>query len=238
MRLNELRDNPGAKRTRLRVGRGLGTGKGRTAGRGHKGQKSRSGVAMKGFEGGQMPIHRRLPKRGFKNIFRKHYAVVNLGRLQQAIDARKIDPKKAVTIEALAAAGVVGRVRDGVRLLAKGELKAKVNIEVTGASAAAIAAVEKAGGTVKVTISAEETRAAAGAKKTKKAEKRAAKSKKGGKSGKGAKEAKKADDKGSKEAKKAEKPAEKAVKADDKAEKAPEKTEKADKAAKETKDEG
>jgi large subunit ribosomal protein L15 len=215
MRLNELKDNPGAKKARTRVGRGLGSGKGRTAGRGHKGQKSRSGVAIKGFEGGQMPIHRRLPKRGFKNIFRKQYAVVNLGRLQEAIDAKAIDPKKAVTIEALVAAGVVGRVRDGVRLLAKGELKSKVDIEVTGASAAAIAAVEKAGGTVQVTITAEETKAAAEAKKTKKEAKRAAK-----KAGKGSKETKKA------------------AKAPEKAEKAPEKTEKAGKAEKETKDEG
>ena len=218
MRLNELRDNPGAKKARMRVGRGLGSGKGRTAGRGHKGQKSRSGVAIKGFEGGQMPIHRRLPKRGFKNIFRKNYAVVNLGRLQQAVDAKKIDPKKPVTIEALVAAGVVGRVRDGVRLLAKGELKTKVNVEVTGASAAAIAAVEKAGGTVKVTISAEETKAAAEAKKAKKAAKRASSGSKG---------AKKGDDKGSKQADK------EAKKGSDKSEKAPEKTEKkADKAEK------
>lgn len=223
MRLNELRDNPGAKKARTRVGRGLGSGKGRTAGRGHKGQKSRSGVAIKGFEGGQMPIHRRLPKRGFNNIFRKQYAVVNLGRLQQAIDAKAIDPKKAVTIEALVAAGVVGRVRDGVRLLAKGELKTKVNIEVTGASAAAIAAVEKAGGSVKVVISAEEIKAAAEAKKAKKEAKRAAK--KGGKSDKEAK----------KDGKKPEVKAEKAEKATEKADKAPEKAEKADKAEKDTK---
>ena len=235
MRLNELRDNAGAKHPRRRVGRGLGSGKGRTSGRGHKGQKSRSGVAIKGFEGGQMPIHRRLPKRGFNNIFRKHYALVNLGRLQVAIDDKKIDPKKTITIEVLTAAGVVGRVRDGVRLLAKGALNTKVNIEVTGASAAAIAAVKKAGGSVKVTISAEETRAAAEAKKTKKAEKRARKA------GKGAKKDAKKDDKGSKEAKKDDKKpdvkAEKADKGSEKAEKAPKTDEKADKGEKDAKKE-
>lgn len=226
MRLNELRDNPGAKKARTRVGRGLGSGKGRTAGRGHKGQKARSGVAIKGFEGGQMPIHRRLPKRGFKNIFRKQYAVVNLGRLQQAIDGKKIDAKKPVTIEALVAAGVVGRVRDGVRLLAKGELRAKVNIEVTGASAAAIAAVEKAGGTVKVTISAEETKAAAEAKKAKKEAKRA---------GSSSKKTKKGDDKGEKAPEKAEKKAKKAEKAPEAAVDAGDKAGKAEKDAKDVK---
>lgn len=150
MRLNELRDNPGARKERVRVGRGIGSGKGKTAGRGQKGQKSRSGVAIKGFEGGQMPIYRRLPKRGFTNPFRKEYAVVNLGQLQRAIDDGKIDAKQTISVEALQGAGLVNKVRDGVRLLAKGEIKTKVTVEVAGASKAAIAAVEKAGGQVVV----------------------------------------------------------------------------------------
>ncbi len=150
MRLNELRDNPGAKRTRKRVGRGPGSGKGKTAGRGHKGQKSRSGVAIKGFEGGQMPIHRRLPKRGFNNLFAKDFNEVNVGRLQQAVDKKALDPKKTVTVEALSAAGIIRRVKDGVRLLGQGELKTKLTIEVTGASAGAVKAVEKAGGSVAI----------------------------------------------------------------------------------------
>ncbi len=150
MRLNELQDRPGARQARKRVGRGMGSGRGKTATRGHKGQKSRSGVAIKGFEGGQMPIHMRLPKRGFKNIFGKRYAVVNLGRVQAAIDAKRLDAKKPITIEVLGAAGLVGKVRDGVRLLAKGELKDKASFEVTGASSAAVAAVEKLGGSVKL----------------------------------------------------------------------------------------
>ena len=154
MKLNELRDNAGATRQRLRVGRGIGSGKGKTGGRGVKGQKSRSGVAIKGFEGGQMPLHRRLPKRGFTNIFRKHFTPVNIGRLQGAIDAGKLDAKQPVTVDALRAAGLVGRVRDGVRLLAKGELKAKLTITVHGASRAAVAAVEAAGGTVDIIASA------------------------------------------------------------------------------------
>lgn len=149
MKLNELSDNPGARKDRMRVGRGIGSGKGKTGGRGVKGQKSRSGVAVKGFEGGQMPVYRRLPKRGFKNPFRKTFAVVNLGRLQQAVDDNRIDAKKTVDTAALSAAGLVGRdLGDGVRLLAKGELKAKLTIEVAGASQAAVAAVEKAGGKV------------------------------------------------------------------------------------------
>lgn len=150
MRLNELQDRPGARQARKRVGRGMGSGRGKTATRGQKGQKSRSGVAIKGFEGGQMPIHMRLPKRGFKNIFAKRYAVVNLGRIQAAIEAKKLNAKKPITIEVLGAAGLVGKVRDGVRLLAKGELKDKASFEVTGASAAAVAAVEKLGGSVKL----------------------------------------------------------------------------------------
>ena len=148
MRLNELRDNPGATRTQKRVGRGPGSGKGKTAGRGHKGQKSRSGVALKGFEGGQMPIHRRLAKRGFTNIFKMDFNEVNLGRVQSAIDKKTLDPKKAVTVEALLAAGVIRRVRDGVRLLGNGDLKTKVAFEVTGVSAGARKVVERGGGTV------------------------------------------------------------------------------------------
>ncbi|MBL4905917.1 MAG: 50S ribosomal protein L15, partial [Sneathiella sp.] len=131
--------------------RGIGSGKGKTSGAGQKGQKSRSGVAIKGFEGGQMPIHRRLPKRGFTNIFRKEFAVANLGRIQTAIDAGKLDAKETITIAKLQESGVVGKVVHGVRLLAKGELKSKVTLEVTGASKTAVEAVEKAGGSVTVT---------------------------------------------------------------------------------------
>lgn len=148
MRLNQLADNQGATKNRMRVGRGIGSGKGKTSGAGQKGQKSRSGVAIKGFEGGQMPIHRRLPKRGFNNIFRKNFAVANLGRVQEAIDAKKLNAKETITIAMLQEAGVVGKVVDGVRLLAKGELKTKVSFEVSGASKSAVEAVEKAGGTV------------------------------------------------------------------------------------------
>ena len=150
MKLNELANKPGSTKPRKRIGRGIGSGTGKTGGRGVKGQKSRSGVAIKGFEGGQMPIHMRLPKRGFNNINAKTFVPVNLGRLQEAIDAKKIDAKKTITIDVLKAAGVITRVKDGVRLLATGKIKAKVNIEVSGASAAAIAAVEKAGGSVTV----------------------------------------------------------------------------------------
>ncbi len=150
MRLNQLADNEGSTKNRMRVGRGIGSGKGKTSGSGQKGQKSRSGVAIKGFEGGQMSIYRRLPKRGFKNIFSKNFAVANLGRVQAAIDAGKLDPKATITAALLQEAGVVGKIGDGVRLLAKGELKAKVSFEVAGASKTALEAVEKAGG--KVTI--------------------------------------------------------------------------------------
>ncbi len=158
MKLNELRDNPGATKPRKRIGRGPGSGTGKTGGRGIKGQKSRSGVAIKGFEGGQMPLYQRLPKRGFNSRNRKSYAVVNLNILQKFIDAKKLDAKKAITEEALLEAGVVRRVLDGVRILAKGEITSKVNLEVTGASKAAIEAVEKAGGklTVKSTAAAAE----------------------------------------------------------------------------------
>jgi large subunit ribosomal protein L15 len=154
MRLNQLSDNPGARKSRIRIGRGIGSGKGKTGGRGGKGQTARSGVAVNGFEGGQMPLYRRLPKRGFNNIFRLDFVEVNLGRLQQAIDAGRLDAGKPVDAVALRAAGLIGRPRDGVRLLGKGELKAKLSIEVAGASKSAIAAVEKAGGSVKVTMPA------------------------------------------------------------------------------------
>ena len=150
MNLNELRDNAGARKARKRVGRGMGSGTGKTSGKGQKGQKSRSGVSLVGFEGGQMPLYRRLPKRGFKNPFSNDFAEVNLGRLQEAIDAKKVDAKKTVTEAVLEEAGVIRRRKDGVRLLGKGELKAKVTVEVTGASKGAIAAVEKAGGKVVV----------------------------------------------------------------------------------------
>jgi large subunit ribosomal protein L15 len=150
MKLNEIRDNPGAVKDRMRVGRGIGSGKGKTAGRGVKGQKSRTGVSIKGFEGGQMPLHRRLPKRGFTNIFRKDFNIVSLDRVQQAIDAGRLDAGATIDVAALKAAGVVKRLRDGVRLLSDGELKVKASFAVEGASRAAIAAVEKAGGTVTV----------------------------------------------------------------------------------------
>lgn len=148
MKLNEIRDNAGAKKARMRVGRGIGSGKGKTCGRGGKGQTARSGVAINGFEGGQMPIYRRLPKRGFNNIFRRQYVVVNLDRLQMAVDAGKLDPKVTVTSETLTTGGIISHPRDGIRLLAKGELTSKLTIEVSGASAAAVASVVKAGGNV------------------------------------------------------------------------------------------
>ena len=158
MGLNNLKPAEGSKFNRKRVGRGPGSGLGKTSGRGHKGAQSRSGYKYRrGFEGGQMPLHRRVPKRGFNNIFRKDYVVVNLGRLQQAVDAGKLDAGKAVDVAALQGAGIVNNARDGVRLLAKGELKAKLSLEVAGASKAAIAAVEKAGGSVKVTAAAKKT---------------------------------------------------------------------------------
>lgn len=150
MKLNELRDNEGAVKDRTRVGRGIGSGKGKTGGRGVKGQKSRSGVAIKGFEGGQMPIHRRLPKRGFTNIFANDYNTVSVGRVQKAIDAGKLNASETVTVEALKVAGVVKRVRDGVRIVANGEITAAVTFEVAGASKGAVAAIEKAGGKVAV----------------------------------------------------------------------------------------
>ena len=148
MKLNEIRENDGATRNRKRVGRGIGSGRGKTSGAGHKGQKARSGVAIKGFEGGQMPIHRRLPKRGFTNIFRKNYVEVNLGRIQRAVDAGKLDSKKPVDAAMLVEAGVISKARDGVRILGKGELKAKVELHAAGASKSAVEAVEKAGGKI------------------------------------------------------------------------------------------
>jgi len=148
MQLNELRDRPGALKAKKRLGRGVGSGLGKTSGRGVKGQKARSGVAIKGFEGGQMPLHRRLPKRGFSNIFAKRYNVVNLGKIQAAIDDGRLDGKAAITVEALREAGLIRRSRDGVRLLGHGEVKGKLTFEVTGASASAVKAVEAAGGSV------------------------------------------------------------------------------------------
>ena len=154
MKLNLVKDNPGATKSAKRVGRGIGSGTGKTSGSGHKGQKARSGVSINGFEGGQMPIHRRLPKRGFKNVFRKDYVEVNLGRLQSAIDAGKLDVGQPVDSAALMTAGVISKVRDGVRILAKGELTSKkVEIHAVGASKAAIAAVEKSGGKIVVPVS-------------------------------------------------------------------------------------
>ena len=150
MKLNELSDNPGSSKNRMRVGRGIGSGKGKTGGRGVKGQKARTGVAIKGFEGGQMPLHRRLPKRGFYNPFSTDYNEVNLGRIQQAVDAGKLDAAATVTQDALIAAGVLSKPRDGVKILGQGELKAKLAFEVAAASNAAVAAIECAGGSVKL----------------------------------------------------------------------------------------
>ena len=150
MKLNELRDNDGARKGRMRVGRGIGSGKGKTAGRGQKGQKSREGVSIAGFEGGQMPLHMRLPKRGFNNIFAKDYAEVNLGAIQKAIDAGKLDVSATVDHDALKAAGLARGGKHGVRLLAKGELTAKLAFVVAGASKSAKEAVEKAGGSVEI----------------------------------------------------------------------------------------
>ncbi|GBU19714.1 MULTISPECIES: 50S ribosomal protein L15 [unclassified Methylobacterium] len=154
MKLNEISDNDGATKNRMRVGRGIGSGKGKTAGRGVKGQKARTGVSIKGFEGGQMPLHRRLPKRGFNNIHAADLNEVNVGRVQEAIDAGKLDKAATVTVEALVAAGIIARPRDGVKLLGVGELTAKLAFEVTRASKSAVEAVEKAGGSVSVVYAA------------------------------------------------------------------------------------
>ncbi len=203
-RLNELRDNPGANKPRMRIGRGIGSGKGKTAGRGQKGQKSRSGVSVFGFEGGQMPLHMRLPKRGFNNIFAKDYAEVNLGAIQKLIDAGKLDAKGTLDHDALKAAGLARGGKDGVRLLGKGELKAKLALRVAGASKGAREAVEKAGGSVEI-VAARNSAELAAAKKGKVRETRlAAKADKVEAAGKAAKADK----------------ADKAAKADAKAEKA------------------
>ncbi|MGB1153329.1 MAG: 50S ribosomal protein L15 [Paracoccaceae bacterium] len=151
MKLHELRDNDGALQKKKRVGRGVGSGKGKTAGRGIKGQKSRSGVAINGYEGGQMPLYQRLPKRGFNKPNRKKFAVVNLGLIQKFVEAGKLDASAEISEDALVASGLVRRKLDGVRILAKGDISAKVKLSVTGASKSAIAAVEKAGGTLTVT---------------------------------------------------------------------------------------
>ena len=156
MKLNELRDNPGAAKKQKRVARGPGSGKGKTGGRGIKGQKSRSGVALNGYEGGQMPLYRRLPKRGFTKPNAKKYAVVNLGLIQKFIDLGKLDAKSEITEDALVASGLVRRKLDGVRVLAKGEVTGKLTIAVTGASQAAVAAVEAAGGSLKLAGAAAE----------------------------------------------------------------------------------
>lgn len=155
MKLTDIRDNEGAAKSRIRVGRGIGSGKGKTGGRGVKGQKARAGVAVKGFEGGQMPLYRRLPKRGFHNLFARELNEVNLGRIQQAVEAGKLDAKGTVTIESLVSAGVISKAaRDGVKILGVGELKAKLAFEVAGASKSAVEAIEKAGGTVKILAAA------------------------------------------------------------------------------------
>ena len=152
MKLNDIQDNPGSSKNRMRVGRGIGSGKGKTCGRGVKGQKARTGVAIKGFEGGQMPLHRRLPKRGFWNPFSTDYNEVNIGRIQIAIDAGKLEAGAVVTIDTLLAAGVCSKPRDGVKILGVGDLTAKLTFEVASASKSAIAAIEKAGGSVTVLV--------------------------------------------------------------------------------------
>src|SRR6187551_2081314 len=174
MKLNDIRDNPGARKTRIRVGRGIGSGKGKTGGRGQKGQKSRSGVAIKGFEGGQMPLHMRLPKRGFNNPFAKDYAEVNLGQVQKLIDAGKLDAKTVVDQATLQAAGVARGGKNGVRLLGKGEFSAKLQFKVAGASKSAVAAVEKAGGAVEVIVARDPAALAAAKKGSAKAAKQKA----------------------------------------------------------------
>ena len=174
-KINELRDNPGARKGRVRVGRGIGSGLGKTGGRGQKGQKSRSGVSIKGFEGGQMPLHMRLPKRGFNNIFAKDYAEVNLGAVQKLIDAGKIDAKTLLDHDALKAAGLARGGKDGVRLLGKGEFTTKLSFKVAGASKGAVAAVEKAGGAIELIVAKNPAELAAAKKGTAKAAKKAKK---------------------------------------------------------------
>ncbi len=155
MKLNEINDNEGSVHSRKRVGRGIGSGKGKTGGRGVKGQKSRSGVAIKGFEGGQMPLYRRLPKRGFNNIFAKKFNIVSIERVEQAIEAGKLDAKSSISAESLKEAGVIRRIKDGVRLLANGETKNKLTFDVAGASKAAVEKIEKAGGKVNLPVEKE-----------------------------------------------------------------------------------
>ena len=150
MKLNEIRDNDAARKVRKRVGRGIGSGTGKTSGKGHKGQKSRSGVAIKGFEGGQMPLHRRLPKHGFNNIFRKRYSILNIGNIQDCIDSGKIDNKEKINADLLLNNGILSRLKDGVKLLGNGELKSKIDIEVSVASNSAVKAVEAKGGNVSI----------------------------------------------------------------------------------------
>ena len=150
MKLNEIRDNEGSTKNRMRVGRGIGSGKGKTGGRGVKGQKARTGVSIKGFEGGQMPLHRRLPKRGFNKPNPRDLNEVNVGRIQEAITAGKLDQSAPITVESLLAAGVVSKPRDGVKILGQGELTAKVAFQVAGASKSAVEAIEKAGGSVTI----------------------------------------------------------------------------------------
>ena len=152
MRLNEIRDNDYAKHAKKRVGRGIGSGKGKTSGKGHKGQKARSGVAIKGFEGGQMPLHRRLPKHGFNNIFRKEYSIIGLDIIQNAIDSGKIDNKKPINAAVLKENGVITRVKDGIKLLGNGSIKSEIDIEVAAASASAIKAIEKVNGKISIKL--------------------------------------------------------------------------------------
>lgn len=190
MKLNELRNRPGSTHTRKVLGRGIGSGLGKTSGRGVKGQKARTGVAIKGFEGGQMPLFRRLPKRGFTSLNRGKFVPVNIGRLQAAVDAGRIDPKETITIDTLVKAGVVRRAHDGMRLLGDGELKAKLTIEAVYASKSAQDAVTKAGGSVSVTAA---PALPEGAEKPRKMPKRAdanPKAKKGDKSARAKKAAK------------------------------------------------
>ena len=214
MRLNAISDRPGATKAKKRLGRGIGSGLGKTAGKGTKGQKARAGVAIKGFEGGQMPLHRRLPKRGFNNIFAKKLNEINLGRIQAAVDAGVLDGKKPITVAALKEAGLIRREKDGVRLLGNGELKAKLAFEVTGASQSAIKAVEAKGGTVTLkSITGRERPAADKIKSERRAAKRAAKAAPKGRKAKG-EEAEGGDEEASAKAKPApEKPAEGEAKA-------------------------
>ncbi|MGO9672643.1 MAG: 50S ribosomal protein L15 [Methylocella sp.] len=163
MKLNDIHDNPGSSKSRMRVGRGIGSGKGKTCGRGVKGQKARTGVAIKGFEGGQMPLHRRLPKRGFWNPFAKNYNEVNIGRIQQAVAAGKLDPSNVVTNESLIVSGVISKPRDGVKILGVGTLEARLAFEVAAASKSAVAAIEAAGGSIKLTAAPVEAPATADA---------------------------------------------------------------------------